>query len=424
MAEKKTNLFNFGKGWLVIVLCMIMFYMICAIATDGTNLTAPNVATILGVDQGAVITRNGYAGLAAIIYFIVMSQLAPKLGGVKIGALNMIIASIGFYFMQNPTSLNMYTICYFFAAGGAFSGAYVAGGALVSKWFPKTKGVVMGYTTMGLNIASATWVLVMSKAAAAFTLEKAVIVPVIIFVAVAILALIFVKDTPQEAGINPDNVSDEVYHKEYVDAPQEGDRWTTKQLLGMREVWTVGIATGMMQLCSTGVMSNLVNRNIELGMAPEKAIFMMTVIALVGIFGSWFIGVLDDKFGTKRVMMCFCIWYGLAIFANVTGTTWGMYLAVVMIGMSIGGSANFMSSFPTSVFGRQGYEKMNTVVFPIQQVLTMTAFLIVGMILSATGSIKGGYMVIGTLAILAIIPVALTRDHYYNLDWKKEHGEN
>ena len=101
-----------------------------------------------------------------------------------------------------------------------------------------------------------------------------------------------------------------------------------------------------------------------------------------------------------------------------------MYLAVVMIGMSIGGSANFMSSFPTSVFGRQGYEKMNTVVFPIQQVLTMTAFLIVGMILSATGSIKGGYMVIGTLAILAIIPVALTRDHYYNLDWKKEHGEN
>lgn len=192
----------------------------------------------------------------------------------------------------------------------------------------------------------------------------------------------------------------------------------------MREVWTVGIARGMMQLCSTGVMSNLVNRNIELGMAPEKAIFMMTVIALVGIFGSWFIGVLDDKFGTKRVMMCFCIWYGLAIFANVTGTTWGMYLAVVMIGMSIGGSANFMSSFPTSVFGRQGYEKMNTVVFPIQQVLTMTAFLIVGMILSATGSIKGGYMVIGTLAILAIIPVALTRDHYYNLDWKKEHGEN
>lgn len=420
--EKKTNLFNFGKGWLVIIYCMIMFYMICAIATDGTNLTAPNVAGILGVDPGAVITRNGYAGLVAIVYFIAMSQLAPKLGGVKIGALNMIIASVAFYLMQNPSSLNMYTICYVFAAGGAFSGAYVSGGALVSKWFPKTKGIVMGYTTAGLNIASATWVLIMSRFA---HLEKAVMVPAIIFIVIAILALVILKDTPQEAGINPDNVSDEVYHRDYVDADAEGnDRWTTAQLLGMREVWTVAIATGMMQLCSTGVMSNLVNRNIELGMEPDKAIFMMTVIALVGIFGSWFIGVLDDKFGTKRVMMCFCVWYGLAIFANVTGTTWGMYLAVVMIGMSIGGSANFMSSFPTSVFGRQGFEKMNSVVFPIQQVLTMTAFLIIGIILSATGSIRGGYLVVGCLAIAAVIPVALTRDHYYNLDWKKEHGEN
>ena len=133
-----------------------------------------------------------------------------------------------------------------------------------------------------------------------------------------------------------------------------GKGWLVIVLCMIMFYMICAIATGMMQLCSTGVMSNLVNRNIELGMAPEKAIFMMTVIALLGIFGSWFIGVLDDKFGTKRVMMCFCIWYGLAIFANVTGTTWGMYLAVVMIGISIGGSANFMSSFPTSVFGRQG----------------------------------------------------------------------
>lgn len=56
-------------------------------------------------------------------------------------------------------------------------------------------------------------------------------------------------------------------------------------------------------------------------------------------------------------MMVFCLWYALAVFANVLGTTWSMYLAVIMIGFSIGGSANFMSSFPASVFGRQGFEE-------------------------------------------------------------------
>ena len=36
-----------------------------------------------------------------------------------------------------------------FVYGGIMSAGYVAGGTLVASWFPKKKGVVMGYTTMG-----------------------------------------------------------------------------------------------------------------------------------------------------------------------------------------------------------------------------------------------------------------------------------
>ena len=146
----------------------------------------------------------------------------------------------------------------------------------------------------------------------------------------------------------------------------------------------------------------------------------MTVIALVGIFGSWFIGVLDDKFGTKKTMMVFCLWYALAVFANVLGTTWSMYLAVIMIGFSIGGSANFMSSFPASVFGRQGFEKMNSVVFPIQAIMTCVAFLINGIALKATGSLRGAFIVVACFALLDIFVVAITTDHKYNLDFQEE----
>lgn len=279
----------------------------------------------------------------------------------------------------------------------------------------------MGYTTAGLNIASATWVLLMTKLSGVMTFEKAVIIPCIAVVILGLIGLFFIKDTPQEAGQNPDNVSAEVYAKEYDTKNEaEDDRWTTGQLLRMKEVWTVGLATGILQLCSTGVMSQLVSRNIELGMDANKAVLMMTVIALVGIFGSWFIGVLDDKFGTKRTMMVFCLWYALAVFANVLGTTWSMYLAVIMIGFSIGGSANFMSSFPASVFGRQGFEKMNSVVFPIQAIMTCVAFLINGIALKATGSLRGAFIVVACFALIDIFVVAITTDHKYNLDFQEE----
>ena len=420
--NKKNSLVDFGKaGWGVIIFCMAMFYFFVGFCTDGNNVSAPAAAAHLGVDAGTILVRNSYAGLIGVVFYIAMSQLARKIGAKKVAAVCLVIAGISFYFIGNPPSLLGYTIAYTFLIGSSMSSGYVAGGALVAKWFPKKKGLVMGYTTAGLNIASATWVLLMTKLSGMMTFEKAVIIPCIAVVILGLIGLFFIKDTPQEAGQNPDNVSDEVYAKEYDTKNEaEDDRWTTGQLLRMKEVWTVGLATGILQLCSTGVMSQLVSRNIELGMDANKAVYMMTVIALVGIFGSWFIGVLDDKFGTKKTMMVFCLWYALAVFANVLGTTWSMYLAVIMIGFSIGGSANFMSSFPASVFGRQGFEKMNSVVFPIQAIMTCVAFLINGIALKATGSLKGAFIVVACFALLDIFVVAITTDHKYNLDFQEE----
>ncbi len=420
--NKKNSLVDFGKaGWGVIIFCMAMFYFFVGFCTDGNNVSAPAAAAHLGVDAGTILVRNSYAGLIGVVFYIVMSQLARKIGAKKVAAICLIIAGISFYFIGNPPSLLGYTIAYTFLIGSSMSSGYVAGGALVAKWFPKKKGLVMGYTTAGLNIASATWVLLMTKLSGVMTFEKAVIIPCIAVVILGLIGLFFIKDTPQEAGQNPDNVSAEVYAKEYDTKNEaEDDRWTTGQLLRMKEVWTVGLATGILQLCSTGVMSQLVSRNIELGMDANKAVLMMTVIALVGIFGSWFIGVLDDKFGTKKTMMVFCLWYALAVFANVLGTTWSMYLAVIMIGFSIGGSANFMSSFPASVFGRQGFEKMNSVVFPIQAIMTCVAFLINGIALKATGSLRGAFIVVACFALIDIFVVAITTDHKYNLDFQEE----
>ncbi|MCR5468338.1 MAG: MFS transporter [Lachnospiraceae bacterium] len=425
MNNKKQGqgLASFGKaGWGTIIFCMAMFWFFVGFCTDGNNVSAPAAAAHLGVDAGTILTRNSYAGLLGVVFYILMSQLARKIGAKKVASICLFISAGAFYFIGNPTSLLGYTIAYTFLIGASMSAGYVAGGALVAKWFPKRKGIVMGYTTMGLNIASATWVLMMTTISNKITFEKAVLVPCVLVALLGLIGLIFVKDTPQEYGQNPDNVTDEVYATEYDtnEADSTDSRWTTGQLLKTREVWTVGLATGVLQLCSTGVMSQLVSRNIELGMTQAEAVSMMTVVAVVGIFGSWFIGVLDDKFGTKKTMIVFCLWYALAVLANVTGTKWGMYLAVFMIGMSIGGSANFMSSLPTSVFGRQGFEKVNSVIFPIQAIMTCVAFLIDGLALKLTGSLRGAYIVVACFALANMVIVALTRDHYYNLDFKSE----
>ena len=87
-------------------------------------------------------------------------------------AITLIISGVAYIVMGNCPNLAVYTIAYTCLIGSIMSAGYVAGGALVAQWFPKRKGVVMGYTTMGLNIASATWVPMMTLIIAKWDLKR------------------------------------------------------------------------------------------------------------------------------------------------------------------------------------------------------------------------------------------------------------
>ena len=119
-------------------------------------------------------------------------------------------------------------------------------------------------------------------------------------------------------------------------------------------------------------------------------------------------------------MILFCIWYAAAILSNVTNTTAGMYIAVIMIGISIGGSANFTTSLPASVFGRQGYDKVNSVLFPIQGIITSMTFAINGFVMNMTGgNVRYAYIIDACLAVINVLLIVFfVKDHKYNKDWQ------
>ena len=148
----------------------------------------------------------------------------------------------------------------------------------------------------------------------------------------------------------------------------------------------------------------------------------MTVIALIGVFGSWLIGVIDDTIGTKKTMIFFGIWYAIALTFNFMSNTVGLtfYISIFMIGMGIGGSANFTTSLPTSVFGRQGFEKVNSVIFPIQGFVTAWCFVINGVITNVVGNLKMAYVIFACVAIVNVLLVSFVNEHRFNRDHQAE----
>lgn len=416
----KNSVINFGKpGWGIIFYCMAMFWFYVGFVNDGSNITAPAVARRLGVQPGTILNMNSIAGIAGVIFFIIIGQINRKMGARKTSGIFTIIAGISYICIGNAPNLFMYTLAMSFVVGGIMSAGYIAGGTLVAQWFPKKKGVVMGYTTMGHNLASAFYVPLITVLVDRLGIERGVMVPAVASITLGILGLIFIRNTPQEKGLNPDNVSDEVYRNEYhiADVEAEGG-WTTSKLLKTKELWLAAITTGFFQICSVGVMSQLVVRNMSLGFSEVQAVSIMTLLACIGVAGSFFIGVMDDKIGTKKTMILFGMWYIAALLANVSETKIGIYISIFMIGMSIGGSANFTTSLPASIFGRHGFDKVNSVIFPIQGFVTSLCFAVNGIVLNLTGDLKYAYIVFAGVAAVNIILVLFVDEHRYNKDWK------
>ena len=421
--QQKVSLSNFGRaGWGIIIYCMLMFWFHIGMVNDGSNYTAPAVAANLGIDRGIVLTMNTVAGLIGIILFILFAQINRKLGARKTSALLLVLAAVGYGVIGQAPNLAVYTIGMCMVVSGSMSAGYIAGGALVAQWFPKKKGIVMGYTTMGHNLASAFYVPLIGWLVNSFGVGNGTLCIAIATAVLAIVGLLFIRNTPQERGQNPDNVSDEVYNAEYeTTVEDESGGWTTKKLLRTKEVWLCGVTTGLFQICSAGVMTQLVSRNIELGFTESRAVYTMTVLALVGVFGSWLIGVFDTKFGTKRSMVVFAIWYAAALLFNATEIMPLVYLSLFMIAIGIGGSANFTTSLPTSVFGRHGFSKVNGIIFPIQGALTCMSGLVNGTVLLLTGALRMSYLFLACIAIFNIILICLIKDGKFNRDMQIEH---
>ncbi len=425
----KNSIFRFGLwGWVTILYCLLMFFLYVGMCNDGANITAPAITAVLGAGDGEIMNLNSIAGLVGVVFFIIVGQINQRIGPRLTSGICCIVAGVAYILAFNSPSTLLYCAAMCFVYGGIMSAGYVAGGTLVASWFPKKKGAVMGYTTMGHNFASAFYVQLLSILIGPSVLKTigGAVIPIgIAAIVLGVLGMILIRNTPQERGLNPDNVSDKVYQEEYDTSSSDDSGWTVGKLLATKELWLAAVTTGFFQICSVGVMTQLVLRNVEIGFEQQTALNIMTVLALGGVVGSWLVGVIDEKIGTKKTMIGFGVWYCIALLLNfATGMTITplVYVSLFMIAMGIGGSANFTTSLPTSIFGRQGFDKVNAVIFPIQGAITALCFAVNGIVQLITGGqIRMAYIVFAGVALVNVVLVLLIDEHKYNRDWKAAH---
>ncbi len=79
--------------------------------------------------------------------------------------------------------------------------------ALMASWFPTKKGLALGWATMGQNLCSATFVLLLTAFMGWTSLNGSFYIMGGLLIVAGIFSYIVMRDTPEEMGCAPDNGS-------------------------------------------------------------------------------------------------------------------------------------------------------------------------------------------------------------------------
>ncbi len=408
---------SFALGYSYILHSMISYWLYAAAASTGLNTIVPLFAAKNGVDQAAVLSANTVGAFFACIAVLLLGKLIAKKGIRFTTTVSAIAAGVlGALMMCFVKGILGYAICTIFAQGLVYGYSYSATNALITNWWPRKKGFIMGITTTGIMIASFTVVRWMSAIGNTYGFDKMMFLVSGLLIAFGVVSAFWIHDRPEDVGLAPDNIplTEEEKQDAYFKAQSQEEaakRWPISKILKNRCAWCIMLAFGILFMFTSGVASTTVAFCIESGFAPPQAVNVMSITAVVGVFGSLILGAVDTKWGPKTASLAGAVWVILSFFSLLVfkGST-GAVVCLCMTNMTMGAIANLGPSIIATCFGRDCFTQCYRVIYTGVYLIRSLCFVMIGSGVTLLGSYRSVYIIFGVIAIVAAIAVFFIND--------------
>lgn len=403
---------NFGKwGWMMIIYAGISYYISAALSTDGLNFYPAQFEMLHGWNAGLITSLAGVSGWVALLGAVIFAQIIEKIGNKMAAGIINIITGVFVLIFANTSSFAVFLIM-IFAINFIVANVQLnlIPNNIMNVWFPKKKGTALGWATMGMPICTATIVVILSaliqktgSVSGAYTIFG------IIIIVFGIVSFFWVKNSPEEMGLYPDNekISAEEMEKNKKMLQSHVSEWTMGKLLKNRNTWGIGIGLGLMWATTVGIVSQLIPRLciINDGKYAGSAIMMLSVAAVIGIAGSYFWGFLDSKLGTKKACAFYGVWYIVAIvflLLQPTGVAF-VWISIIMVGIGIGGIGNLIPSMIGTCFGRYDFIQANKAIAPLNTIVRQSGIVLAGILSQTVWGYSGLYVILLVLDAIGLI---------------------
>jgi MFS family permease len=423
MKQKKS--IGYGlRGWLLIIWIATAFLAYMVVGNYPLN--------ILNELYGGQQTLSTIYTTASVIGIVIQLIFGSRIGrmksikkfGVIMGILTivallgiMLIPGTDFATFAPAPTLGLWQA--FYAVGTVLSVMYgtFALSILVGQWFPTKKGSVMGIATLAFPLGNGV---IGAFAAAAFPENSApniagAFIPFLVIIIVGlIIGIAMVPDYPEEVGCfrdNDANMTPEMAHAMMEEEIENRKTtvWKLNHTLTTRDFWFLTIPAGFLLMLSVGTMTQTQPILGQMGEGLNQFggfAGVMLMIMIFGLIGSFVLGILDQKLGTKKSMLIACV---IMVIAGILGMVSSpdqpglLVAALICLALFMGASSNYTVSLAAQYWRREDFPTVFAAVNPIANIINAFGPMIVAIVM-----ISSGYNNIFTMTlILGIISVVL-----------------
>ena len=426
---KKDSLYNFGfRGWILVIYQAIGYAVYTALTNYPSNImsqyyggaTTTTLMSLVGTPLGFVIN-----------YLI----LAPNVGKVKswkkvalICFIIGLIASVSIMVIppaEDQTKTNwLWAFAYLvnntcMSYGGCSFTSYIVG-----NWFPRKRGIVMGISTMAFPIVTGICLsffmtVYYSALGRTGSMVKANFIAFSPWWALAIIGIIlfaiFIKDYPEMVGCYRDN--DPTFTKEQAMEMMmkeiENRRksvWKRKVIWGCIDWYLISLPAGWLLSAAMAYMVQVIPVLYSYGPALDVlavpgfvlmssgANAVLFGLAIFALFGSWYLGVIDSKYGPKNAVFITGL---IMLAAGILGMIHNIICTVAatwLLGAFMGASSNFGLSCIVRYWRGEDFQAVMTGGPPVGMIVSAP----LSYVMAALGKVNYDYAFL-LITILAVV---------------------
>lgn len=392
-------------GWWVVALSFLVSFFSAAFIWYGFTAYFAPLVQEFGWSYTAISVAGSFRSAEVGVLGIFVGFLVDRFGGKRVIVIGSVIVSAGFLLFSRITSLTGFYVAFLLIAVGGSGLTSIVLFQVVTKWFNKRLGLVLGIVGSGFGAGGfAIPGIVFLIDQIGFRNLFAGISAWIIILG-ALIWFLFVNE-PKEIGLNPDGKVIDVAVDTSQDnraAPVKRADYTLKQAMADWNFWIVNFASTAslvtMMMLTTHIMPCMEN----LGYSRSLAGIAAAGIPVTSIIGRLSVGWLSDTYGRRRMFILTMIvqTIGMWLFIKAEVPLFAA-LSVVVFGVSYGGIHTLRVAVLKSYYGIANIGSIMGVNLGLSSVLSIIGPLVAGYYFDNTGTYLYAWIIAGVMLTAGI----------------------